>query len=354
METESKIPAIITDNRTKIVNGLLVVGGAYVVYRIGKKIIAEAKKGSTQKKADDSPSVRQAMALRNGINPSGMKWLMSSDGTNESLILDTAQGITNLDEVQVAYKNLYQSNLLDDLQKELSGEDYSKFMTLVTVNPSKKKTKGGSGPVKFAEKQSPVVAKKEVTLRTSADASNHGAFYEVFSKNNIIRTATAGEFLGYATGNQHFDEVNNVKFIEAAYVVVGSEAPEKFKSLDGQRVSFWVSSSSKYVEVLASVKELQQRYPSGYNQTKWMKAPGVNSGSKDEPLKGFLGQALITLKSSNVLDDKFQVIAKVSANTLLGELVMTLNTGKGQFYKFKTVDNTNRWVHASGIKIQNR
>jgi hypothetical protein len=36
----------------------------------------------------------------------------------------------------------------------------------------------------------------------------------MFSNKNIIRLAKPGEFLGYATGRQAFDEVNNVKFIE--------------------------------------------------------------------------------------------------------------------------------------------
>jgi hypothetical protein len=50
-------------------------------------------------------------------------------------------------------------------------------------------------------------------VRSSPDASYHGAFYEQFSDKNILRTAKSGEFLGYATGMQSYDQKNDVKFI---------------------------------------------------------------------------------------------------------------------------------------------
>jgi hypothetical protein len=51
-----------------------------------------------------------------------------------------------------------------------------------------------------------------------------------------------------------------------------------------------------------------------------------------------------------VLNERLQPIASVDRNTLLGLLVMTMDTGKDRFYKFKTVDNTERWVNARFIK----
>mgnify|MGYP006197051665 FL=1 len=193
MPIKEKVIEVVSDNRGKIINGLLVVGGVYLAYRFGKKIIGDINKTAAQAQTDDKPSVRQAMTLRNAMNRSGVSWMMSSDGTNEQLILDTARQISDLDEVSKNYRDLYQSNLLDDLQRELSAEDYSKFLTLVSSNPGKSTKKGSAPPVTFAKKSQLVVAKKAVTIRSSPDASNHGAFYEVFSEKNIIRTAKAGE-----------------------------------------------------------------------------------------------------------------------------------------------------------------
>jgi hypothetical protein len=73
---------------------------------------------------------------------------------------------------------------------------------------------------------------------------------------------------------------------------------------------------------------------------------------KDKSVKGIPSNAskLITNRMVNVLDDKFQPIASADKNTLLGLLIMTMDTGKERFHKFKTVDNTERWVNARYIK----
>jgi hypothetical protein len=357
MPIKEKVIEVVSDNRGKIINGLLIVGGAYLAYRFGKKIIGDINKNAVQAQTDDKPSVRQAMTLRNAMNSSGVSWMMSADGTDEQLILDTARGITNLDEVSKNYRDLYQSNLLDDLQRELSAEDYSKFLTLVSSNPSKSTKKGSAPPVTFAKKSQLVVAKKAVTIRTSPDASNHGAFYEVFSSKNILRTAQPGEFLGYATGNQHFDEVNNVKFIEVGYVVNAEKAPVMFKPMNKRKFTYWVSASSNYVDIFDYYKPMFERYPSTLNATPWMKpldyfdpAPAPKKG--DKTVKGIPSNAskLLTTRLVNVLDEKFQPIASADKNTLLGLLIMTMDTGMERFHKFKTVDNTERWVNARHIK----
>ncbi len=351
MPIQQKVIEAVNNNRGKIINGLLIVGGTYLAYRFGKKIIGDISKNAAQSQADDKPSVRQAMNFRSGLNPSGVSWLISTDGTNEKLIFDTARSITDLDEVSKNYKDLYQSNLLDDLQRELSSDDYSKLLTIVSSNPKKSTKNGSAPPVQFAKKSNLVVAKKEVTIRKTPDASNHGAFYEMFSENNIIRKAKAGEFIGYATGKQHFDEVNNVKFIEVGYVVNGEKAPSNLRSMNKKKYIFWVSSSSTYVDIFEYYKPMFDRYPDSLKLTPWMKPLDFFEGG-DKSVKGMSFSRLLTQSHSQVLDEKFKVIAHVRPNTLLGSLIMTLDTGKGRFYKFKTVDNTERWVNANHIKIQ--
>lgn len=356
MPIKERVIQVVSDNRSKLVNGLLIVGGAYLVYRVGKKIITNMNKNAVQNQADDKPSVRQAMTFRTAMNPSGISWLMSTDGTNEELIFDTAKQVTNLDEVSSNYKDLYQSNLLDDLQRELSSEDYSKFLTIVSINP-KKDVKPGvkAPPVKFAQKSNLVVAIKEVSIRKSPDATNHGAFYEVFSNNNIIRLAKPGEFLGYATGNQHFDEVNNVKFIEVGFVVNGAKAPGTYKAMDKKKFTYWVSASTKYVEIFDYYKPMFDKYPSTLNYTPWMKPldyfdPVVK---KDKSVKGLTIKPgrLVTVGQVQILNEKLQPIDMVDSNMLLGVLEMSMNAGKEKYYKFRTIQNLNRWANARNIKI---
>ncbi len=251
---KEKLVEAVDNNQSKIINGVLVIGGIYLTYRLGKNIITSLNKSDAQNKADDSPEVRQAMALRSAMNPSGISWMMSFDTTNTSTVMDSAKTITNLDNVQTAYKNLYQDNLLDDLQSELTSSDYQKFLTIISANSKKDTSGGGSAAVQFAKPNQLIVAKKAVTLRSSPDATNHGAFYEVFSAKNIIRQAKPGEFLGYATGRQQFDDVNNVKFIEVAYVINAASAPPAYKSKNKVRVSFWVSISVLFVDIFPYYK----------------------------------------------------------------------------------------------------
>ena len=343
---KEKLVEAVDKNQSKIINGVLVIGGIYLTYRLGKNIIASMNKSDAQNKADDSPDVRQAMALRSAMNPSGVSWMMSFDTTNTATVMDSAKIIPNLDNVQTAYKNLYQDNLLDDLQSELTASDYQKFLTIISSNSKKDTSGGGSAAVQFAKPNHMVVAKKAVTLRTTPDATNHGAFYEVFSAKNIIRQAKPGEFLGYATGRQQFDDVNNVKFIEVAYVINAASAPPAYKSKNKMRVSFWVSSSVLYVDIFPYYKNMFDAYPSTKNYTSWMKPQDFFT------LKGIPMPRILTRVSTPVLNEDLVPIAFAQPNMVLGRLIMSMNTGKGEFLQFQTVDNTLRWVDKRFIQLQ--
>jgi hypothetical protein len=343
---KEKLVEAVDKNQSKIINGVLVIGGIYLTYRLGKNIITSLNKSDAQNKADDSPEVRQAMALRSAMNPSGISWMMSFDTTNTSTVMDSAKTITNLDNVQTAYKNLYQDNLLDDLQSELTSSDYQKFLTIISANSKKDTSGGGSAAVQFAKPNQLIVAKKAVTLRSSPDATNHGAFYEVFSAKNIIRQAKPGEFLGYATGRQQFDDVNNVKFIEVAYVINAASAPPAYKSKNKVRVSFWVSSSVLFMDIFPYYKNMFDAYPSTKNYTSWMKPQDFFT------LKGIPMPRLLTKINTPVLNENLTPIAVAQPNTILGRLIMSMKTGKGEFLQFQTVDNTLRWVDKRFIQLQ--
>ncbi len=343
---KEKLVEAVDNNQSKIINGVLVIGGIYLTYRLGKNIITSLNKSDAQNKADDSPEVRQAMALRSAMNPSGISWMMSFDTTNTSTVMDSAKTITNLDNVQTAYKNLYQDNLLDDLQSELTSSDYQKFLTIISANSKKDTSGGGSAAVQFAKPNQLIVAKKAVTLRSSPDATNHGAFYEVFSAKNIIRQAKPGEFLGYATGRQQFDDVNNVKFIEVAYVINAASAPPAYKSKNKVRVSFWVSSSVLFVDIFPYYKNMFDVYPSTKNYTSWMKPQDFFM------LKGIPMPRLLTKINTPVLNENLTPIAVAKPNTILGRLIMSMKTVKGEFLQFQTVDNSLRWVDKRFIQLQ--
>jgi len=332
--------------QSKIVSGLILAGGIYVSYRLGKKLLAVLQKSDAQSKADDSPEVRQAMALRSAINPSGISWMKSFDTTDNSLVFNTAKQITNLDQVSKSYKNLYQDNLLDDLQDDLSGSDFQKFLSMVSSSPKKDTSSGGTPFVQWARPNQMVVAIKQVQLRSSPDASYHGKIYEQFSPKNIIKTANPGEFLGYATGKQHFDEKNNVKFIELAYVINGAKSPPSLKTQNKKRVSYWVSSSANYVDIYTYYKQMFDTWPKTSAFTAWMKPMDFFT------LKGLSMPVLLTKTLTPVLDDSLKAVNYVRPYIILGQLIMQLDTGNKQFMQFRTIDNQVRWVDKQYISLQ--
>lgn len=74
-----------------------------------------------------------AESYRNAMNPSGISWLMWSDGTDEEAILNLAPDTAGvLNDVNKAYKNKYGTSLVDDLQGELSSSDFQKWQQIVT------------------------------------------------------------------------------------------------------------------------------------------------------------------------------------------------------------------------------
>jgi len=333
------------DNPKRLLVGGAVVGiGGFLLYKFGRTIIASIRSNNTEKLADESPEVRQAMALRSALNPSGVSWMKAIDGTNITVIMDTAQQITKLDDVMSAYKKLYDDDLMKDLQADLNASEYQKFLTLVSSNTNKT----GGATYKFANKDQLVVAKTEVTLRSSPDASYHGAVYEIGENKNIIRKAKAGEFLGYATGNQKFDEKNNVKFIEVGYLIKKENPPVAMKPLAGKKFTFWVSSSASYVEIFQNYLPMLEKYPSTKVEVAYKKPLNYYNG-----VMGFFSRPVVTVKNTNVLNEKMQAIIPVESQTLLGDYLMSLDTGKAKYIKFKTVDRTERWVMEKDVRVEN-
>lgn len=302
-------------DKQKVITGVLIAGGSFLAYKIGKKLWNDHLKSQAQNSLDEKPAVRWAMLLRSAINPTGVSWLKQTDGTSEQEIFNIAKEITKLDDVVNAYKDLYQDNLLDDLQRELSLDDYQKVLKLITSSANRT----GGASERFANKGNLVVTKKEVFLRTSPDASSHGAIYEASKNNNIFRKANAKEFIGYATGRQQYDEKNNVKFIEVGFLIKGDKAPTSLKSMNGKQFKYWVSSSSLYVDIFKNYEPFYAQYPALKNTTAYMKPLDFYTA-----LKGIAADMVISKLPSNILDEVFGFKAVVPSNILLGKKMMSI------------------------------
>jgi hypothetical protein len=335
-----------------LTGGLMLFGGLLLTYHLGKKLIEELQKGGAERRADDSPEVQQAMLLRMAMNPSGVSWMMSFDATLVDKIMEVGRVITNLDAVGKAYRDLYRDSLLTDLQSELSADEYQRFITLVTSNPGKEKSNGKSSPPnQFAKPQVLIVAKKDMFVRSSPDASYHGAFYEQFSDKNILRTAKSGEFLGYATGMQSYDQKNDVKFIRVGFSVMAESAPLDWKKRAREKVTFWVSSSANYVDQFNSEAEMLRAYPGIEAYSRWMKPLDYY----DKQVKGLwgitTGKGLVSTGFITVFDEELRPVGRATPDMLLGVLEMELKNGQETYYRFRTENNRPRWVNSQQVKI---
>lgn len=339
---------ISSENQQKVIRGLLIAGGLYVGYRITSKAIKSWRERQTSALADERAEVRQAMGLRSAMNPSGISWLMWSDGTNENAISQIASQIQDLDFVATSYRNLYGDDLLKDLQSELSTSQFNAFLQTVSnnrINTQSGNASGQSSTGAYTAPQRLVVAKQSVFVRTSPDASYHGAWYEIGENQNIFKSAKTGEFIGYATGKQHFDSKNNVKFIEVAYKI-GPLAPASLKSKIGITRLLWVSASANYTDQFTTVAAMEARYPTTKGVAKYY-LPITGLGWLSAP-----GSRVITRQTTKVMDQQFRGIAMVKPGVLMGYPVMSLDGHDAHFTLVRTLEGNDRWLATKDIQTQ--
>lgn len=319
-----------------ILSGVLLLGGAYLAWTLSRSYFEQARKNQAMNLADQSQEVRQAMNLRTAMNPIGISWLRWMDGTNSRIINEISREIKDLDKVLKAYRNLYQSELLLDLQSELATEEFRSFLENVAQSKNTATNSSASTSSNYTLPLNLIVAKQAVSLRSSPDATNHGAWYEVASKNNILRTAQSGEFIGYSTGKQHFDQKNQVKFIEVAYR----------NSATQQITTFWVSASSNYTEQFSSNSAMEAKYPKLKGITQIIQPPyGPVSLS-------FPGTLALSLCDMELLNEEFKPAAKVKAHKVLGKPQMRLK-GKGtDLTLIKTSQGQKYWCATENLMFQ--
>ncbi len=104
--------------------------GLVAAYFLWNRIKAANKDKAGDELASDASS-QQAALLRAAFNPSGASLLIQTDGTKNEAVTATAKQIKDFGKVAQAYKNLYNSNLSDDLTNELTAEELTSFFALV-------------------------------------------------------------------------------------------------------------------------------------------------------------------------------------------------------------------------------
>jgi len=114
-------------NQNKLVDIGLKVGllgaGVFLANKVYKKWLSNSQGAQ----AGSDPNTQAASLLYAAMYQSGVSILSWADGTDEKSLYKTAEQITDFAKVSAAYKNLYGSNLADDLTNELSTDELQAF-----------------------------------------------------------------------------------------------------------------------------------------------------------------------------------------------------------------------------------
>ena len=308
-------------NDTKL-DALMKVGLSVALFFLGKKAIANQRKRSGEADMDTNDAAGQAASLKQAMNPWGYRWLKNVDGTDKDAIWRIAPQITNLDDVNTHYKKIAEEDsLYDDLQSSLSPDEYQKFLSLAS--------KGKVGSYYYATKSDKIPANQWVITIAEANVRRTPKYESKYTLgNNIVKLAPKGYKLGASTGKFTYDEKNKIVFVEFWTITTKSK-----------KQTYYVAKSQ--IEFV-SKEELAKREKQGKIPLQVVEGIGTTSNN----------QQLVSIDAVVIYDEKFNQIGFAAKNTILGNAIMTLNTGKGMYIHFQTIQGAKRWVRAEGAQIQ--
>ena len=201
--------------------------------------IQKYRKNYEQRNILTDSNKQQATFFYNAINPSGISWMRSFDFTNEKMIYDAARKVTDWNSVQKAYANLYNRNLLSDLQSELNTTEYKTFLRILSSG----KASRDKNMAMSSRRGLIIASSKAVRIRSTPDSSSKS--YSLNS--NIYGTVNANTFLGWATGRIQVDN-NGVKYVQVM-IQFNSRIPSYlFRKIvskqNSKAISFWVGAGA--------------------------------------------------------------------------------------------------------------
>ena len=177
-------------------NNLLIFALVGVVIYLLVSGFNKSKKQTYLDNAGTDKNTQQAQALRDAMNRSGIGLLMSIDGSDVDLIMQTAQQITDYKAVADSYRVIYPgSELTTDLQNELSRTDMQAFWDIVNGNAPTTSTGGTTSGGTTATKPS-LVGKQVKAIQTTnirIDKSPYGVESNIIGQNI---QAKANDILG--------------------------------------------------------------------------------------------------------------------------------------------------------------
>lgn len=93
------------------------------------------RQATQYEKAATDVNTSYAIQIRQALNPSGVTMLIQFDGTYENDLMLVADQISNLSLVNAAYVKLYNENMYERLEKELSSKVFQEWQRRANAAP---------------------------------------------------------------------------------------------------------------------------------------------------------------------------------------------------------------------------
>lgn len=311
----------------KVGIGFVIVGGAsYGLY----KLYEHQKKTSSEKEVLTNPAVQQAETLHAALFRTGIDWALHFGTSNTDAVMAIASQITDFSSVAAEYKNLYNSDLQDDLQQKLGAEALQRFLNTFNYNPNtvenKAKAKNGKGAGVGIPAHSIIVTKAKTNLRRTPKDTSKWSLHS-----NIIQLVEQGVFLGASTGQTAFDN-NGQSDTGTLYIEISTVALDTNKP-----VKFWVAASQ--------VKAIT------YDEYKAHRPPMVHVKEKDTLSGISFDKQLVTTYPAPIMNAEFKAVALAKPKQVLGFEIMRLYTGKEEYIQFLSMGQQQYWVNRKFVKI---
>jgi len=338
IQTAANNPSAIS----KVITAGLVVGGLWYA----RKLYRDWQANKTSDAAGGDINVQNAIKIKEAIQ---------GFGTNEKALFNVASQITDWEAMSKAYRKLYGSNLIDDVKRDVTGTELSKFLNLYNASinktpegkPISTKQQGGKNIKGYLVYVNTIANVRSAPIYTSS-TTEFLTKYSVplpglkIPKSNKIFTAQPGKYLGVATGEviQDKNSPESTLYIEVETFAISKNAKEV------KRIKVYVASSQVTTELKKKDKALKDYEfyritTEDYNNT--LNGFGDNSN--------YPSKLILNVPSAAVLDTDGNLINMVSEkNLILGHKDSQYTKNNKDYYVFVTIQGQKRMIETNSVK----
>lgn len=152
-----------------------VIGVVLVLFFRGQ--IRKSRQAKQYEQTGTDVNTSHAIQVRQACNPSGIGLMIEFDGTWDNDLMLVADQIGNPDEVAKAYLNLYNENMYERLEKELTSAKFQQWIQRAKAAPKAEQTSTAVTTAKL-------VAVKDTTIWSDTDSTK------------VARKVKAGDAVG--------------------------------------------------------------------------------------------------------------------------------------------------------------